>query len=454
MLSRTQLHQYQLKAVSFLNSTKTAALFSDMGTGKTITTLTHLADNNYKALITAPLRVAETVWAHEAKQWEHTAKLTFSHILGGKAARETALAAPASVYVMNVENIQWLAEHHGDWIARMRFDTLVLDELTLWKSMGKRWKALHRLRELFPRKIGLTGTPTPNGMLDLWPQCQILKEGMITRTMTQYKQYYFYNTDKYGWNWNLRHGADSLIFAKIAPYVMRVTNAELDMPELNVQRVAVNLPPAAARAGSIMLRDGVLLVDKSEIVAEAASAVGIKLMQISNGCIYDEERNVHVIHDAKLKATKEIITELQGAPVLIAYHFRHDLDTLRAAFPDAEVLQSENGAALNADIAERWNRGEIPILLGHPQAMGHGMNLQRGGHHVIFYGLTWNLEHYEQLIARLYRQGQQNKHVFVHLLCGLPIDFHIADALIKKANVQDAVLKYLAEHGHENTLYV
>ena len=435
-------HQYQVDALKRLDEITHAGLMADMGTGKTITTLTHLALNGSKALVIAPLRVAETVWAEEARIWKHTKDMTFSHALGTPKQREAALARKADVYVINVENAMWLVKEHAQFLRSI--DVLVLDELSLWKSTGKRWKSLYSVRDVFKSVIGLTGTPAPNGLLDLWPQMEMIKPGMITRTKTQYKQHFFFPVDPNGWKWMLRPNADLKIYRKIEPYVIRVSNDQLDMPELNVQRVAVPLPDAVTDMLTELKHEGVVDLPTTQIVAENPAALVSKMMQISNGAVYDDQQRPHFVHEAKLKAIRELVEELQGAPVLISYQFKHDLSALKRAWPDAPVLGGENTAARNNEIVRDWNAGKIPVLFGHPAAMGHGMNLQEGGHHVIFYGLTWNLEHYDQLIARVYRQGQQSRHVFVHLLCASDIDNRVADALIRKANVQQELLNYLA----------
>lgn len=442
------LREYQTNAIERLKTMPHACLMADMGTGKTITTLSHIASDQYKALIIAPLTVAQTVWENEAQKWPHTRHLRFAHLLGSSAKRRKAMEEDADVYVINIENAPWLIEGYMAWLEDMEFDILVLDELSLWRNnKSKRWKAGYHLRmrkNVFSQVIGLTGTPAPNGLVDMWAQMQMIKPEVITRHKTQYLRKYFVPLDPNGWKWTLQPNADFKIYRALDPYVIRVSNRELDMPELTEQRVAVPLPEAVTKLMAELKSEGAVEVDKTLITAESAGALVQKLMQLSNGAVYDEDNVAHFVHNEKLKVTEQIINELQGNPALVAYQFAHDLAALRKAYPDAPVLGATNTAFENNRIVREWNAGRIPVLLGHPAAMGHGLNLQEGGHHVIFYGLTWSLEHYEQLIARVYRQGQKSRHVFVHLLCASPIDYRVADTLVRKANMQQALLDFLA----------
>jgi len=434
-----KLHDYQIRAIDHMAKTQNAALFAQMGTGKTITTLTYLAQYKLKALVIAPKRVVETVWKQEAERWPHTQHLMVSRILGTPKQRLAALAAEADLYLINVENVPWLFKQDWD----KDFDALVLDELSLWKSTGKRWKELFKHRDKFRQVIGLTGTPAPNGLLDLWPQMQMIEPGCITRTKTLYKQLYFYSADPFGYKWNLRPGADKQIYDKIEPIVMRVSNDQLKLPELVTQRIPVPLSPSVQRLYKTMKDEGVIdELPSGPIVAESAAAVGNKLMQISNGAIYNEANTVIPIHDAKLDALGQIISEQQGAPLLVAYTYRHDQARIAKRWPHAVTLSGENSTSDNEQIVDNWNAGKIPLMLLHPASGGHGLNLQHGGNHLVWFGPTWNLEHYDQLIARLHRQGQRST-VFNHILCGAEIDYRVADALEAKADVQQALLDYL-----------
>lgn len=445
MESPESLHDYQRNAVTYLSQHPHAVLGADMGTGKTITTLTHIVNHGHKTLVVAPKQVAGSVWAEEAAKWSHTCHLRFSKILGTREQRARAMNVDADIYVINVDNIIWLITENRQWMADMDFDLLVLDELSLWKATGKRWKTLIKDRDKFPNRIGLTGTPAPNGLLDLFPQIQMIAPGTLGRTKTAYKQRYFYCMDPYGWKWQVRPWAPSVIYRKLADVMLRITNEELDMPALNVQRVPVELPSSTTKLMRELRHEGVIDVGDATVSAESAAVLAGKLMQLSNGAVYvdDEERRWEIVHDEKIKATKHIVEELQGSPAIIAYSYRHDLERLQLAYPDAPVISSDMSETELNEVITQWNAGEIPVMLGHPASMGHGLNLQQGGHHVIFFGLTWNLEHYEQLIARVYRQGQQSRHVFIHLLCAGAIDTRVADALIAKADVQQALLDFL-----------
>ena len=438
-LTSDKLHDYQVKALQFLAEQPEALLLADMGTGKTVITLTHLSKYKYRTLVIAPLRVCQLVWAQEAASWLHLKHLTFSHVLGSPIQRRKALTSEADVYLINPENIEWLIK---EGFKLDEFDLVVLDELSLWRGRGKRWKALNKMRYNIKRIIGLTGTFTPNGLQGVWAQMQLISPGSLGRTYTGFLNTYFYPTDFNRWNWELKAEAEPRITQLIEEYVHRISASQLKMPELVMQRVQVELPEKVGKLCRTLIREGLVEIDDDVIVAESAAVASNKVTQIANGRVYDVDRRVIEVHTAKQKAVKEVVADMQGSPVLIAYNYQHDVTALFEMFPDAELLGSNTSSHEAERIINAWNAGEVPVLLGHPASMGHGLNIQAGGHHVIVYGLTWNLEYFQQLIARLARQGQQAATVFVHLLCAGPLDNTIADALINKADVQQAVLDY------------
>lgn len=441
-MKQSDLHEYQLRAVEFLDTHTRSALFASMGTGKTIITLTHLVQQGKeKTLVITTKRVAELVWEQEAAKWEHTRHLTFSHVMGTPMQRISALGTDADIYLMNIENTQWLMAAH-----LLGFNTLVLDELSLWRGGGKRWKALLEFAHRTPRIIGLTGTPAPNGYLQLWPQAELIQKGMLWRNKTRYKNEYFYPTDYQRWNWALIPGKEEEILARMAPYVMRITNEELDMPELVYNRIPVKLPANVQRQIKTLAKDFIVEVEDDEIVAENAAVVLGKIHQFGQGMIYVTDGTTH-LHDAKLDAVKELVEDMQGEPTLIAYRYHHDRTRLQTAFPDAGHLGAGVSKEDALETVQEWNQGKMPVLLIHPDSAGHGLNLQGGGHHIIWYGLTWDLDKFDQLNARLFRQGQSHETVFVHLLLAGDLDRVIADLLIKKDISQQKVLKYFEEIG-------
>lgn len=441
MLTEQDLDQDQLWAIDQLFDLDDALILADMGKGKTVITLTHLLDTEATALVLAPKRVAETVWHQEIQQWAHLkGKVSCGVATGAPRQRQNVLRGNQQIHVINNDNITWLSNN----LMYGRYDVLVIDELSKWKGMGIWWKTLMAMRPAFKRVIGLTGTPAPNGMMDLWPQAQLVHPGMITRTKTLYKQKYFFPVDVDARQWELRDGMMEEILDFIEPYTIRLVNDEKDMPDLHVNRIPVPLPEPVKELIRELRNQGMItLEDGTEIVGDSAAVQQMKENQIANGKVYDEHKNVHHIHDCKAKALEELVSEMQGEPVLICYNFKHDLEAIRKLYPDAPCFDDKGIDA--AELVAAWNAGEIPILLGHPASMGHGLNMQKGGHHIVFYGLTWDLDNYLQVVARLWRRGQRGKEVFVHLLCAGALDNVIANALISKEDVQQAVLDYFAE---------
>lgn len=414
-----------------------------MGLGKTAATLTAMRDmidgfSANRVLVIAPLRVANSVWAQEASAWEHLAGLEVSICTGPARARISALSIEADVYVINRENIPWLVQHCGKaW----PFDAVVIDESSSFKSSSsKRFKALRKVLPHIESMVLLTGTPSPNGLLDLWAQMYLIDYGeRLGRTLTGYKQRFF-EPDFMGYKFTLRDGADQQIHSLVADKVMHMSADDyLDLPPRVDLTRRVAMPAKAADAyrdfERTMLAD---LDDGHEVEATTAAVLANKLLQWANGAIYtDEHKNWSETHTAKLDALQEIVDDNAGETVLVAYNYRSDLERLQARFPDARVLDKDE-ATIDA-----WNRGEVPMLLAHPASAGHGLNLQRGGALCVWFGLTWSLEHYLQFNARLHRQGQERPVRIVHLVCEDTIDERVLQVLSDKDAVQADLLSAL-----------
>lgn len=390
-----------------------------------------------RVLVIAPLRVAEDTWLTEARKWDHLGHLRISRVLGSRAARLKALGTPADIYVINRENVPWLCEHYGkNW----PFDMIVVDELSSFKSAtANRFRALRKTRVLADRVVGLTGTPTPNGLIDLWPEIYLLDRGeRLGPTITGYRAKYFVPGKRSGnivYEWKLQKQADAQIHAAIADICVSMTAADyLTLPERIDRTVSVRISEADMAQYRKMERDMLLELADSVITAGTAAAVTTKLLQLSSGAVYDDQRGVHEIHQAKLDSLEDVIEASNGQPVLVFYAFRHDVTRIRARFPDARELES-------SDDIVAWNRGEIPILLAHPASAGHGLNLQAGGSVICWFGLPWSLELYQQANGRLYRQGQQRPVIIHHLVAEGTIDEDVMKVLNGKAERQDALIE-------------
>lgn len=444
---KARLHPYQERAVSFLREHNEAALLLDMGLGKTLITLTALCDLRLlgedlgKVLVIAPLMPAKHTWPTEIEKWDHTSHLKVSMILGSAQAREQAVRAKADIYVINRENVVWLVEHFGrTW----PFHTVIIDELSSFKSRtAKRFKALRRARPKIRRIWGLTGTPAPNGLMDLWAQINLIDEGeRLGRRIGQYREKYFLPGARSGhivYNWALRPHAEQAIYDRIADISLSMRAAdELELPGRVDNVIEIELPPKALRAYRGFERDQVADIDDVEITATSAAALAGKLLQWANGAVYDDAGGYVETHGVKLDALSDILEGAQGQPVLVFYAYRHDLARLRHAFPQAEVLGNTSD-----DIVERWCAGEVPLLLAQPQQAGHGLNLQAGGHLIVWFGLTYNLEAYLQANARLDRQGQTMPVIVHHLVAKGTVDERVMEVLRGKKTLQDAMMDAL-----------
>ncbi len=439
-------HKYQTYAIQRVIENPVSGLFLDMGLGKSVIALTAINELMYnyfevnKVLVIAPLRVAKMTWSQEIEKWEHLNNLTISKVLGTEKQRLKALEVKADIYIINRENTEWLVNLYGrSW----PFDMVVIDELSSFKSYrARRFKALRKVRPLIKRIVGLTGTPTPNGLIDLWPQMYLLDRGeRLGKTITGYRQQYFI-PGRMNWqtgvvyDYNLKPGADKEIYKKIEDICVSMKAEDyLEVPELMEIPVPVELEDKDYQKYKKFERDLLLSVSDTEIItAMTAAVLSNKLLQMANGAIYDEYRKVHIVHDEKIKALEEIIEAANGKPVIVYYNYKHDLERIQKYFKDTRTLETEK------DIKD-WNEGKIPILLLHPASAGHGLNLQEGGNTIVWFGLNWSLELYQQANARLHRQGQTSKVSCYLLVTKGTIDEDVIQAINNKAKGQEALLE-------------
>jgi SNF2 family DNA or RNA helicase len=413
---------------------------------KTVITLTALDQLKYdyfdanKVLVIAPLRVAEDTWSRESQKWDHLKHLKISKVLGDRKQREKALRANADLYIINRENVEWLVSTTGN---KWPFDTVVIDELSSFKSSSaKRFRALRRVRPLMKRVIGLTGTPAPNGLMDLWSQIYLLDQGeRLGKTITGYRDRYFMPGARSGqvvYDWKQKKESEEAVYGKISDICVSMKAEDwLDMPERIDRIVPVKLDAAAREKYKKLERDMLLPMVDADIVANTAAVLSNKLLQLANGAAYDEHRGVREIHSAKLDALEDILEAANGHPILLFYSYKHDLDRIQHRFRQTRILRK--GADGVKDIAD-WNAGKIPLLAVHPASAGHGLNLQDGGNTIVWFGLTWSLELYQQAIARLLRQGQKKNVIVHHLVAEGTMDEDVMAALEDKAAGQEALM--------------
>lgn len=417
-----------------------------LGTGKTVTTLTavdrilfdELEDG--PVLIIAPKRVAENTWSKEAEKWEHLRHLRVSKIMGTAQERRAALSAPADLYVINRENVVWLVETLGN---RWPFPIVVIDELSSFKSaQAKRWKALRRVRGRIRRIIGLTGTPRPNGLEDLWPELYLLDQGArLGKTLTAFRREYLRPDRMNGhivYSYKPVEGAETKAYERMADICMSIKKEDvLSLPGQIYEDVELTAPPAVLKQYKQFERDKVLecLDADGEIIAGTAAALTNKLLQFANGAIYDTEGGVHELHAVKLDALEELLEEAGGEPVLVLYAYKHDADRIRQRIKCRGLNTPED--------IDAWNRGEIPVALAHPASIGHGLNLQEGGHITIWFGLPWSLELYQQANERLNRPGQRHVCRVYHLILKGTHDRRVLQSLKNKDVGQEAAINAL-----------
>lgn len=441
MLERKNLHKYQEYSVSFIKNHNEAAVLLDCGLGKTAISLTAINDLMFdefevrKVLVICPLRVCY-VWRDEVTKWEHLKHLKLSIATGSVTERISALKTKADIYVINRENVEWLIDKSG---LKFEFDMVVIDELSSFKSYSaKRFKSLLKVRHLINRIVGLTGTPTSNGLMDLWAQYRILDYGKrLGRYITHYRNEYF-KPDKRNvavvFSYKLLPGAEEAIYNKISDITISMKAIDyLDMPKKIMNEVTVELSDEEMSVYKSMKDDMIMqLDDEKDIDAVNAAALSNKLLQMANGAVYDEDKKYHIIHDKKLEALEDLIEQANGKPVLIAYWFKHDLERIKSRFKVREIKKDQ-------DIKD-WNEGKIEVAVIHPASAGHGLNLQSGGSTMIYFGLTWSLELYEQTNARLWRQGQKETVVIHHIITKGTIDESVMCALKSKEKTQDALI--------------
>lgn len=435
-------HNYQQHAINFLLNHPQAALILEMGLGKTaitLTTLTHLHKTKQlgRCLIIAPLRVAQHTWPEEINKWDHTQHIDYRVAVGPKKRREEAVNQNATITIINRENIPWLVKHHGK---HWPYDTVVIDELSSFKShTSQRFKALRKVRPHISRIIGLTGTPAPNSLMDLWAQFRLLDEGKrLGGTLTSYRNTYFTPGRRNGnviYEWHLRPGAGEAIYQQVSDITLSMKAIDhLDLPEATTLTIPVHLPAQQRREYEKLKRDLVADIAGGTIDAGNAAALSGKLQQLASGAIYaNGDKEWAHLHDLKFDALDNVIESANGQPVLVAYWFKHELDRAAEKYPHARELKTEE------DI-RAWNAGEVPLMFIHPASAGHGLNLQDGGHILVWLTLPWSLELYEQTSARLHRQGQRAPVSIVQIITAGTVDERIVDALALKDTTQSALI--------------
>ena len=435
-------HAYQSYAISYIEEHPIAAVLLDMGLGKTSITLTAVFNllfdsfDVHKVLVIAPLRVARDTWPAEIKKWEHLSFLTYAVAVGTVKERKEALMQNADITIINRENLQWLVEDSG---MPFDYDMVVIDELSSFKNhQSTRFRSLMKKRPHIRRMVGLTGTPSSNGLMDLWAEFRLLDMGeRLGRFIGQYRTCYFLPDKRNGqiiYSYKPLPGAEDAIYDRISDITISMKSTDhLKMPELVSSRYEVELSDAEWNRYEELKKDLVLQLPEGEITAANAASLTGKLVQMANGAVYSDSSEVLSIHDRKLDALEDLIESANGKPVLVAYWFKHDLQRIRNRFSVREIKTSR-------DISD-WNEGKIPVAVIHPASAGHGLNLQSGGSTIIWFGLTWSLELYQQTNARLWRQGQTSQTVVIeHIITKGTIDERILKALEEKNMTQSALI--------------
>ncbi len=440
---------YQQYCIDRLVHDPAVGLFLEMGLGKTVITLTAINELRYyrfavsRVLVIAPKKVAEATWSREAAKWDHLRHLRVIPVLGSQAKRVRALNTPGDVWVINRENVPWLVEYYRNaW----PFDMVVIDESTSFKShQAKRFKALTWVRPHMQRVVLLTGTPAPNGLLDLWSQIYLLDQGeRLGKYITHFRERYFEPDQRNAhqvFSYAPKPGADEKIRRLIGDICVSMKAEDyLQLPDMVTNDIPVVLDPAAKRLYDKLEREMLLQVDESTIDAGTAAVLSNKLLQLCNGAVYDENRNVVEIHGCKIEAFRELLEQLNGQPALVFYNFRHDADRIEKALAGSNLrVRRLAGPADQQD----WNERKIDVLLAHPASTAYGLNLQDGGNHVIWFGLNWSLELYQQANKRLHRMGQKQKVIVHHLSVVGGRDEDVAAALADKGATQDRLIESL-----------
>lgn len=449
-MDKSNLHKYQKVCVEHIISHPFCGVFLDMGLGKTISTLTAIEELKYDyceidtVLVIAPKRVAETVWEEEAKKWDHTKHLTFSKIIGTERQRLAALKVKADVHIISRDNIAWLCSLYA---AKLPYDMLVIDELSSFKAhQTQRFKSLRLARPWFKRVVGLTGTPAPNGLINLWSQMYLIDRGeRLEKTITAYRSRYFRPGASNGYvvySYKLLSDSERLIQERIKDICISMRAEDyLEMPERIDNFVRVTMPDKLMDAYKKFEKENVItLANEIEegtttVNAVNAAALSNKLLQFANGAMYDENKNVVPIHDLKLEALKEIIEATDGKPVLVAWTYQFDRDRIKNYFRSMAPRELKTAEDIND-----WNAGKVRLMLAHPASAGHGINLQAGGNIIVWYGLTWSLELYQQFNARLYRQGQKQRTIIHHIVNTGTHDEDVVRALKSKDKTQNNLM--------------
>jgi len=436
-----EAHDYQKYATNFILTHPEAAVFLDLGLGKSVISLTAIFDlclDSFlirKVLVIAPLRVATDTWPSEIKKWDHLEGLSYSVAVGNEKERIEALSKRASVYIINRENVDWLINKSG---LPFDFDMLVIDELSSFKShQAKRFKSLLSVRPYVKRVVGLTGTPSSNGLLDLWAEFRILDKGeRLGRYISRYRQSYFMPDKRNAqmvFSYKPVPGAEEAIYKRISDITISMRSEDyLKLPERIMNEVPVCMNEKEEKIYDTFKDEMVASVKGKTIDAVNAAVLSGKLLQMANGCVYGETKETIRIHDRKLDALEDLIEAANGKPVLISYWFKHDAERIKERFDVRELKSS-------ADISD-WNAGKIPVAIANPASLGMGVNLQAGGSTLIWFGLTWSLELYQQMNARLHRQGQKDTVIIHHIICKGTIDENVMAALKKKEKTQDALI--------------
>lgn len=435
-------HNYQAYAIDYIKTHPVAAVLLDMGLGKTVISLTAIADllfdsfEAHRILVVAPLRIARDTWPAEIAKWEHLQCLTYAVCVGTPKERRAALMSEADITIINRENLGWLIESSG---FDFNYDMVVIDELSSFKNhKSKRFQSLMKVRPKVKRIIGLTGTPSSNGLMDLWAEFKLLDFGeRLGRFITHYRNNYFIPDKRNGeiiYSYKPMPYAEDAIYRKISDITISMKSTDhLQMPELITSQYEVQLSEEEEKRYEELKADFILELPEGEITAANAASLTGKLSQLANGAIYDDDGNIIEFHDRKLDALEDLIEAANGKPLLVAYWFKHDLQRIKKRFDVREIKTSK-------DIMD-WNHGDIPVAVIHPASAGHGLNLQAGGSTLIWFGLTWSLELYQQTNARLWRQGQTSGTVVIeHIITKGTIDERILKALSLKEVTQTALI--------------
>jgi SNF2 family DNA or RNA helicase len=460
--SKEDLHDYQLRMIDWMLTNKKCALWAGVGLGKTVTTLTaldELLNKNeiQKVLVIAPLRVAKFVWPNEPFEWSHLKNIEVCVLHGSKSIREQLLDSSATIHVINKEMVQWLIT---ETVKRKKwpYDCVVIDEASAFKNpRSKRMKFLKMANHKIKRMIQLTGTPASNGLLDVWSQLYLLDNGeRLGRTFSLYKHNHF-DSDYMGYNWTPKEGAKERIYAKIADKCLTLNkNDYLSLPKCNKNLIYLNMEGDVLQQYKELEREFVLILQNEAITAQQAGVLSNKLLQFCGGAVYSDgniqdgvllqnitgNKETVELHEQKIDALKNLVEEFSGDPILVAYNYKHEVQRLMRAFPHGTVLDTQQNI-------EDWNAGKIPIMFVHPASAGHGLNLQYGGNNLVWFGLTWDLEAYDQLNGRLDRQGQ-TKPVFIHhLVFRDSIEERILERLENKHLTQTDLLNAMKKGKHE-----